>query len=37
MLEEALKHNAKIVVPAGTDLVNVLGDMAGIVPLKKKD
>jgi regulator of protease activity HflC (stomatin/prohibitin superfamily) len=37
MLEEALKNNAKIVVPAGTDLVNVLGDMAGIVPLKKKD
>lgn len=37
MLEEALKNNAKIVVPAGTDLVNVLGDMAGIVPLKRGD
>ncbi len=37
MLEEALKNNAKIVVPAGTDLVNVLGDMAGIVPLKRRD
>ena len=35
MLEEALKNNAKIVVPAGTDLVNVLGEMAGIVPLKR--
>jgi len=37
MLEEALKNNAKIVVPAGTDLVNVLGEMAGIVPLKRGD
>jgi regulator of protease activity HflC (stomatin/prohibitin superfamily) len=37
MLEEAMKNNAKIVVPAGTDLVNVMGDMAGILPLKKKD
>ena len=36
MLEESLKNNAKIVVPAGTDLVNVLGEMAGIVPLKNK-
>lgn len=35
MLEEALKNNTKIVVPTGADLVNVLGDMAGIVPLKK--
>ena len=37
MVEEALKHNAKIVVPAGSELVNVLGEMAGILPLKKKD
>ena len=37
MLEESMKNNAKIVVPAGTDLVNVMGDMAGILPLKKKD
>jgi regulator of protease activity HflC (stomatin/prohibitin superfamily) len=35
MLEEAMKNNAKIVVPAGTDLVNVMGEMAGILPLKK--
>ncbi len=34
MLETSLKDNAKIVVPAGSDLVNVLGDMAGMVPLK---
>ena len=37
MLEAAMRNNAKIVVPAGTDLVNVLGEMAGIVPLKKGD
>jgi len=35
MVEESLKSNTKIVVPAGTDLVNVMGEMAGIVPLKK--
>jgi len=35
MVEESLKSNTKIVVPAGTDLVNVMGEMAGIIPLKK--
>jgi len=35
-LETSLKDNAKIVVPAGTDLVNVLGEMAGIIPLREK-
>jgi regulator of protease activity HflC (stomatin/prohibitin superfamily) len=35
MIEEALKHNTKIVVPTGSDLVNVLGEMAGILPIKK--
>ena len=34
-METALEHNAKIVVPAGADLVNVIGEMAGIVPLVK--
>lgn len=34
-LETSLKDNAKIVVPAGSDLVNVLGEMAGLVPIKK--
>jgi regulator of protease activity HflC (stomatin/prohibitin superfamily) len=34
-LETSLKDNAKIVVPAGSDLVNVLGEMAGIIPVKK--
>jgi regulator of protease activity HflC (stomatin/prohibitin superfamily) len=34
-METALEHNAKIVVPVGADLVNVIGEMAGIVPLVK--
>jgi regulator of protease activity HflC (stomatin/prohibitin superfamily) len=40
MVENALKDNAKIVVPTGSDLVNVVGEMAGIAPLRmpeKKD
>ena len=35
-LETALASNSKIVVPAGSELVNVIGEMAGIVPLVKK-
>lgn len=34
-LENALKNNAKIVVPSNTELINVIGEMAGIVPLNK--
>ncbi len=37
MVEAALKTNAKIVVPAGSDLVNVIGEMAGILPLKASE
>ena len=29
-VEKALEHNAKIVVPAGQSLINVIGDLAGI-------
>ncbi len=32
--ESAMRENAKIVVPQGAELVNVMGDMAGVVPLK---
>jgi regulator of protease activity HflC (stomatin/prohibitin superfamily) len=35
-VEKALWQNAKIVVPEGADLVNVIGDMAGITPLGKR-
>jgi regulator of protease activity HflC (stomatin/prohibitin superfamily) len=37
MLEVALKDNAKFVVPEGSDLVNVMSEMAGILPLKSKE
>jgi len=36
-VEIALKDNAKIVVPEGGELVNVIGDLAGVLPLKKKE
>lgn len=34
-VEKALSTNAKIVVPAGSELVNVIGEMAGIAPLPR--
>ena len=34
-VEKALAHNAKIVVPANAQLVNMIGEMAGVVPLPK--
>lgn len=37
MVEKALTNNAKIVVPAGAELINVIGDMAGILPLKREE
>lgn len=35
-LETSLEKNAKIVIPAGSELVNIIGEMAGIVPLEMK-
>lgn len=35
-METSLQQNTKIVVPTGSDLVNVIGELAGIVPLPKK-
>ena len=35
-VEKAMSENTKFVVPAGSDLVNVISEMAGIVPLKSK-
>lgn len=32
-LEKALGQNAKIVIPSGSELVNVIGEMAGVLPL----
>lgn len=36
-VEKAMSENTKFVVPAGSDLVNVISEMAGIVPLKNKN
>jgi hypothetical protein len=32
-VETALARNTKIVVPMNTELVNIIGDVAGLVPL----
>jgi regulator of protease activity HflC (stomatin/prohibitin superfamily) len=34
-VEESLKNNSKIVLPADGELVNVIGEMAGILPLRE--
>ncbi len=34
-VEESLKHNAKVVIPANTELVNVVGEMAGVLPIRR--
>ncbi len=35
-LEKSLSQNAKIVIPTGTELVNVIGEMAGVLPLVRQ-
>lgn len=35
-METSLKDNSKIVVPTGSDLVNVMGEMGGVIPMKTK-
>jgi regulator of protease activity HflC (stomatin/prohibitin superfamily) len=32
-MESALRDNAKIVIPTGSEVVNVIGEMAGVLPL----
>ncbi len=36
-LEASLGTNAKIVIPTGSDLVNIIGEMAGVVPIDLKN
>lgn len=36
-VENSLKDNAKIVIPSNTELINVIGEMAGVIPIKLKD
>jgi regulator of protease activity HflC (stomatin/prohibitin superfamily) len=33
-VEKSLAQNAKVVVPAGSELVNVIGELAGVAPIK---
>ncbi len=35
-LETSLRNNTKIVVPSDSDLVNVIGEMAGVLPLNRE-
>lgn len=35
-VEISLQRNAKVVIPANTELVNVIGELAGVMPLKQK-
>lgn len=35
-METSLQQNAKIVIPTGSELVNVMGEMAGVMPISKK-
>lgn len=35
-LEASLENNAKIIIPAGSELVNIVGEMAGVVPFERK-
>ena len=34
MVERSLAQNAKVVVPTGSELVNVIGELAGVTPVK---
>jgi len=36
-LEASLEKNSKIVIPAGSELVNVIGEMAGVLPLERRE
>lgn len=35
-MEKALQNNAKVVIPSNTELVNVIGELAGVLPLKRE-
>ena len=33
-VEKSLQHNAKIVIPNGSQLINIISEMAGVIPVK---
>ncbi len=36
-VEKALHNNAKVIIPNNTELVNVVGDLAGVAPIGRKN
>jgi len=36
-VERALMNNAKIVVPSNVELINIIGEMAGVLPVPRKE
>ncbi len=34
--ETSLQNNAKIVIPSETELINVIGEMSGVLPIEKR-
>ena len=36
-VEKSLRENTKVVVPGDAELVNVIGNLAGVLPMKKRD
>jgi regulator of protease activity HflC (stomatin/prohibitin superfamily) len=36
-VEKSLKNNAKIIVPSGSQLINIIGDLAGVLPIVKDE
>jgi len=36
-VESSLKNNAKVVVPSNAELINVIGELAGVLPIKKTE
>ena len=35
-VENSLMHNAKVVVPSNTQLINMVGEMAGVIPIERE-
>jgi hypothetical protein len=35
-LEKALSNNSKIIVPSDKELINVIGEMAGVMPILRR-
>jgi regulator of protease activity HflC (stomatin/prohibitin superfamily) len=37
MVEKALASNTKVIVPSGAELINVIGEMAGVLPIIRRE